>query len=209
MSVFIVPAGWWTRYVLFFPVLIGLLIISKANFENLKIRKLFYFAILATIIESTVYLTFHAGTPFTDPKFYGYPNAVSKIAAATLYTGLDSSRHNVYQNVAPDLRPLSTAPSAIVYINEPGQLYFPFYGINFQHTVFPAFTRDVEPWYGGIPQYKNVTNSKELVRRMNTDDKPSILATQNQEFFVDFLQLNVSCLDLSVLKARTLIASCG
>jgi hypothetical protein len=209
VSVFIVPAGWWTRYVLFFPVLVGLIIILKLNMENLRIRNLLYFALVATILESSVYLSFNAGTPFTDPKFYGYPNVPSKITAASLYTGLDTARHNVYQSVAPDLRALSTAPGSKVYLNEPGQLYFPLYGINFQHTVYPAFTRDVEPGYGTVPQYTSVSNSKELVVRMQSDNQASILVTQNREFFDNFLQLNKSCKDLSLSKARTFIATCA
>ena len=201
MSVFIVPAGWWPRYVLFFPIITGAVMINLIVSNFPKFQKLIIVFIGITCIESMFYLSFYAGSPTQSYLFNQDQTLLEKSLKSTVKTFIQVKRENVYTLVSPELAPLSNIPPANVYISDPGQQYFPLYGLNFQNRVFPAFNRDVEPKV-------KINSLKELTTLMNQDGRISVFVTRNLDTYTSFTKENLSCKSLTLQNSKTFIASC-
>jgi hypothetical protein len=207
VSVFIVPAGWWPRYVLFFPVIIGIFAINWIVTNFPRMEKWIFPLLVATIVETMFYLSFYAGSS-SQSYLYTRDNSLPKKAIhATWDTLLQVHRGNVYSFVSPELAPLADTPSSNVYINDPGQQYFPLYGLSFQNAVFPVFTGDVEPMLPSLLR-KRIGSFDELITVMNNDQKPSIFVTRNAMSFRKLIEKNPSCHDLTLKLSKTYIAKC-
>jgi len=208
ISVFVVPAGWWPRYVLFFPVVIGIIIINWLILNYPRSEKLIALLLTVTIVESMFYLSFYAGSPTQSYLYNASKSMPEKVFHSSWDTLFQSKRENVYKIVSPELSPLAEIPSSNVYISDPGQQYFPLYGLNFQHSVFPAFTRDVEPINMPSLLRKKIEGFDELVSLMIEDGKPSVFVTRDQKSFDQFKGKNLTCVDITLELSRTFIASC-
>jgi hypothetical protein len=209
LSVFIVPAGWWPRYVLFFPVIIGVIIINWLILNFPKSEKFIVLLLTITIFESMFYLSFYAGSPTQRYLYNASKSIPEKVFHSTWDTLLQTKRENVYNVVSPELSPLASLPASNVYISDPGQQYFPLYGLDFQHYVFPAFTRDVEPINMPSLLRKRIEGFDELITMMSKDKKPSIFVTRDQKSFDEFKNKNLTCIDITLELSRTFIASCN
>ena len=207
-SVFVVPAGWWPRYVLFFPVIVGVILINWLIVNVPKSQKIIALLLTLTIFESMFYLSFYAGSPTQSYLYAGSKSLPEKVFHSTWDTLVKTERDSVYRLVSPELSPLAEIPSSKIYISDPGQQYFPLYGLNFQHSVLPAFTRDVEPIYMQSLLRRKITDFNELTDLMNKDGKPSIFVTREESSFAELMEKNSTCIDITLKASRTLIASC-
>lgn len=208
ISVFIVPAGWWPRYVLFFPVIFGIIIINWLVMNAPKTQKVIAFLLTITIFESMFYLSYYAGSPTQSYLYSSNKSLPEKVFHSTWDTLFKTQRESVYKLVSPELSPLAEIPAANVYISDPGQQYFPLYGLYFQHSVLPAFTRDVEPIYMPSLMRKKITGYDELINLMNEDGKSSIFVTRDADSFSEFRSINTTCFDMTLQESRTFIARC-
>jgi hypothetical protein len=208
ISVFVVPAGWWPRYVLFFPVIVGIILINWVVVNDPKYQKVIALLLTVTIFESMFYLSYYAGSPTQSYLYTASKSLPEKVIHSTWDTLFKTQRDTVYSLVSPELAPLAEIPSSNIYISDPGHQYFPLYGLNFQHSVLPAFTRDVEPINMPSLMRKKITGFDELTNLMNSDGKPSIFVTRDVASFIQFREKNSTCLDITLKSARTFIASC-
>ena len=154
------------------------------------------------------YLSFYAGSPTQSYLYAGSKSLPEKVFHSTWDTLVKTERDSVYRLVSPELSPLAEIPSSKIYISDPGQQYFPLYGLNFQHSVLPAFTRDVEPIYMPSLLRRKITDFNELTDLMNKDGKPSIFVTREESSFAELMEKNSTCIDITLKASRTLIASC-
>jgi hypothetical protein len=207
VSVFTVPAGWWPRYVLFFPILFGVISIGWILKEYLILNKIILFSILLTVIESLFYLTFYAGTSIQNIKIAENNSFFTKPFHATIQTVSKLKRQNVYTFVSPQLLPLASEQPSIIYIHNPGQQYFPLYGIDFQHEVY--YYPDLE--FVNYLSTNKLNNFKveQLDTKMRYDNKSSIFVTSEIEKFELLLKYNSSCVDLTLQMNRTFITRCN
>ena len=208
ISVFVVPAGWWPRYVLFFPIVIGIIIINWLVLNFPRSEKLIALLLTMTIFESMFYLSFYAGSPTQSYLYNTNASIPEKVFHSSWDTLIQTNRGSVYKVVSPELSPLASIPASNVYISDPGQQYFPLYGLNFQHSVFPAFTRDVEPINMPSLLRKKIEGFDELISLMSRDKKPSVFVTRDQKSFDQFKGMNLTCIDITLELSRTFIASC-
>ena len=205
-SVFFIPAGWWPRYVLYFPVLTGLIIISKVNF-NLKIlQKLGSIILIITMCESLYYLGFLAGNS-RQPIGKDLSFVVNQ-AKTFISTGYDLNRGSVYEHASPEMNSLSKLNPSTVYINSIEYQYFPLYGLDFQHKVIHAFTKDFDPKIHKLLDLPKVENTDQLFQIMEQDLSQSLLVTTDQKLSVDFKSINSSCIDLNPKNFKTIILMC-
>jgi hypothetical protein len=206
-SVFFVPAGWWPRYVLYFPILTGLVILSKIDFNQKILQKLGSIALIITIFESIYYLSFLGGD-FRQPSSKDLIFVVHP-AKTFLSTSYDLQRGNVYERVSPEMISLSRLNPSTVYISSIEYQYFPLYGINFQHKVTHAFTKDFDPKIHKLLDLPNVVNIEQLFQNMEQDLSQSILVTTDQKLRADFKIINRSCIDLNPKDFKTIILRCS
>jgi hypothetical protein len=208
LSIFIVPAGWWPRYVLFFPIIIGSILLNWILNYSPKFQKYVIILLFSTIIESMFYLSFYAGSPTQSYLYYSDKTIVQKSIHSSFDTLIQTKRKNVYELVSRELSPLADVPASNVYVSDAGAQFFPLYGINFQHNVLPAFfTKDRAIFLPSLLGQK-IGSIGELSSTMKLDKKPSIFVSQDKELFARVILESDNCFDISLKPTRTFIASC-
>lgn len=206
VSVFVVPAGWWPRYVLFFPVIIGIFSINELLKLQFGFDKILSLLLVLTLFESVFYMSFLAGKGMKDPAFNKgqvLTRSIESIAA----TLKNTERFSVYEISARDLKPISS-DNLTVYISKYDYRYFPLYGINMQNRVFHAFDEsvspiDMPPLYPGISK-----NMHQLAERMSLDSGKSAFISKDLDEFQSLMKLNIACKNHTALESNTYIAIC-
>jgi hypothetical protein len=103
---------------------------------------------------------------------------------------------------------LSRLNPSTVYISSIEYQYFPLYGVNFQHKVTHAFTKDFDPKIHKLLDLPEVVNIEQLFQTMEQDLSQSILVTTDQKLSADFKITNRSCMDLNPKDFKTIILKC-
>lgn len=206
ISVFIVPAGWWPRYVLFFPLIVGTLSICLIYFTLKNLRVFLVILVLVTALESLFYFSFFAGEGIRKDDFQISKTIIGDSYRSLIGTIISDKRVNVYEKVAPELKSLADQGGLAVYVHKYGHKYFPLYGLRFQNSVDHAIDRVINPRYMPQGPGDRPSSIDEFGILTLNDGRPSVIVTEDKKFTNQILTTIEKC--SAEMATKTFIVWC-